>query len=159
MFLGKANKIFNTGSVRTINTEIKNIERIISCSNNRSCKLKNCLILHGSRYPKTEIKRWDDNCTYLSMKRFYSIVATGELVDSNTFEKVCEETLCSLADYFEDLVANDPKLEKADVMYGVSQAFMYYSSSPLMYWFQSLKHLLLLPTNLNYVPSKPIILE
>ncbi|KAL1491933.1 hypothetical protein ABEB36_012451 [Hypothenemus hampei] len=49
-----------------------------------------------------------------SHKRLFS---TTEF-DSNTFEKVCEETLHKLADYFEDLIANDPKLAKGDVSYG-----------------------------------------
>lgn len=52
--------------------------------------------------------------------KWYSTVVESELVDSNTFEKVCEETLNQLAEYFEELVGSDPKLEKGDVVYGVS---------------------------------------
>lgn len=50
--------------------------------------------------------------------KWYSTVVESELVDSNTFEKVCEETLNQLAEYFEELVGTDPKLEKGDVVYG-----------------------------------------
>lgn len=50
-----------------------------------------------------------------------SFYCTAPEVDTNTFERVCEETLSSLADYFEDLVASEAKLEKGDVMYGVSR--------------------------------------
>lgn len=64
-------------------------------------------------------------CTKLTVwhyhkHKWYSTVVESELVDSNTFEKVCEETLNQLAEYFEELVASDPKLEKGDVVYGVS---------------------------------------
>lgn len=52
--------------------------------------------------------------------KWYSTVVESELVDSNTFERVCEETLNQLAEYFDGLVASDPKLEKGDVVYGVS---------------------------------------
>ncbi|XP_050296239.1 frataxin homolog, mitochondrial [Anthonomus grandis grandis] len=47
-----------------------------------------------------------------------TLALEDELVDSATFEKVCEETLNSLADYFEELVETESQFENADVMYG-----------------------------------------
>ncbi|XP_028143376.1 frataxin homolog, mitochondrial [Diabrotica virgifera virgifera] len=38
-------------------------------------------------------------------------------IDSNTFEKVCEKTLESLTDFFEELVESNDKLKSADVSY------------------------------------------
>ncbi|KAK4881861.1 hypothetical protein RN001_005180 [Aquatica leii] len=40
-----------------------------------------------------------------------------EVVDFVTYEKVCEETLESLADYFEEIVENAHHLNSADVTY------------------------------------------
>lgn len=57
---------------------------------------------------------------YYQQHKWHSTVVDSELVDANTFEKVCEESLNHLAEYFEELVASDPKLEKGDVVYGVS---------------------------------------
>lgn len=43
-----------------------------------------------------------------------------QLVDSVRFEKVCEETLESLTDYFEELVEDATHLKSTDVSYSVS---------------------------------------
>ncbi|XP_011192128.1 frataxin homolog, mitochondrial [Zeugodacus cucurbitae] len=40
------------------------------------------------------------------------------LVDSNTYERVCSETLDALCDYFEELTENAPSLTSCDVTYG-----------------------------------------
>lgn len=42
------------------------------------------------------------------------------LVDANTYEIVCNETLESLCDYFDELVESNPNLKDADIIYGVS---------------------------------------
>ncbi|XP_030752535.1 frataxin, mitochondrial [Sitophilus oryzae] len=50
---------------------------------------------------------------------FYSVLSEEEdLVDTNTYDKVCEETLDSLAELFDEIVANESKFEKGDVVYG-----------------------------------------
>lgn len=54
-------------------------------------------------------------------KRYYTSTspAQEELIDSNVYEKVCEETLDSLSEYFEELVEVASHLKSADVSYGV----------------------------------------
>lgn len=47
----------------------------------------------------------------------------NELIDSLTFERVCEETLESLSEYFEELVENSQHLNASDVAYSVSTLF------------------------------------
>lgn len=44
---------------------------------------------------------------------------SGDQTDSFKFEQVCEETLESLCDYFEELVETSSHLKGADVLYGV----------------------------------------
>ncbi|XP_054728062.1 frataxin homolog, mitochondrial [Anastrepha obliqua] len=39
-------------------------------------------------------------------------------VDSNTYERVCSETLDALCDYFEELIENSKTLSSSDVTYG-----------------------------------------
>lgn len=46
-------------------------------------------------------------------------VKEQELIDISTFEKICDETLDSLTEYFEELVEKAAHLEAADVSYGV----------------------------------------
>ena len=41
------------------------------------------------------------------------------LVDSNTFEAVCAETLESLCDYFDEIIEQTSHLNTADVTFGV----------------------------------------
>lgn len=43
-----------------------------------------------------------------------------EVVDQVTFEEICNETLESLCDYFEELIEQSPNLKGADVMFSVS---------------------------------------
>lgn len=40
-------------------------------------------------------------------------------VDSNTYDRVCSETLDALCDYFEELTENAQNLSSCDVTYGV----------------------------------------
>lgn len=42
------------------------------------------------------------------------------VIDIGAFEKVCDETLDSLTEYFEELIEAAPHLDTADVSYGVS---------------------------------------
>lgn len=49
-------------------------------------------------------------------KRFYSV---EEVVDEVTYERVCDETLESLTDYFEELIEDTSHLKNSDVTYGV----------------------------------------
>lgn len=42
------------------------------------------------------------------------------LVDSNTYEIVCNETLEALSDYFDEVLESNPALKDADIIYGVS---------------------------------------
>ncbi|XP_067639893.1 frataxin homolog, mitochondrial [Eurosta solidaginis] len=42
----------------------------------------------------------------------------GSTIDSNTYERVCSETLDALCDYFEELTENDKTLCSSDVTYG-----------------------------------------
>jgi len=53
----------------------------------------------------------------LNREQLYSTIIE-EPVDSNVFETVCEETLNSLADFFDELIATESKLEKCDIIYG-----------------------------------------
>lgn len=53
----------------------------------------------------------------------------NEVLDNNTFDKVCEETLDSLSEYFEELIEVAPHLKSADVSYGVSSLSMFSISS------------------------------
>lgn len=48
-----------------------------------------------------------------------TLLFKNDVVDVNTFERVCEETLDSLSEYFEELIESAPHLESADVSYGV----------------------------------------
>lgn len=41
------------------------------------------------------------------------------LIDGNTYEIVCSETLDALCEYFDELVESTPDLKDADVAYGV----------------------------------------
>lgn len=43
------------------------------------------------------------------------------IIDLATFEPICEETLESLTDYFEEIIDADEKLSTADVSYSVSE--------------------------------------
>lgn len=46
------------------------------------------------------------------------------LVDANTYEIVCNETLEALSDYFDEIVESNPALKDADIIYGVSFLFL-----------------------------------
>lgn len=46
-------------------------------------------------------------------------ILSEELVDSNVFEKVCEETLESLTEFFEEIVESKETLKNGDVTYSV----------------------------------------
>lgn len=46
----------------------------------------------------------------------------AEYVDPVIFEEVCNETLESLCDYFEELIDQNPSIKGADVTYSVSKA-------------------------------------
>lgn len=67
-------------------------------------------------------------CSYhstVSCINTYSTSAISEeFVDVNVFEKVCEETLESLTDFFEELVENKDLLKNADVSYSVRISFL-----------------------------------
>lgn len=54
-------------------------------------------------------------------KRYFTNTspAQEELVESSIYEKVCEETLDSLSEYFEEIVEIASHLKSADVSYGV----------------------------------------
>lgn len=47
-----------------------------------------------------------------------SVDLSETLIDANTYEIVCNETLESLCEYFEDITETDPMLKEADVLYG-----------------------------------------
>ncbi|XP_018575890.1 frataxin, mitochondrial [Anoplophora glabripennis] len=52
------------------------------------------------------------------VKSYATVVPDSEaLVDSNVFEKVCEETLESLTEFFEELMERKETLKNADVSY------------------------------------------
>lgn len=44
----------------------------------------------------------------------------AEYVDPVVFEEICNETLESLCDYFEELIDQNPSIKGADVTYSVS---------------------------------------
>lgn len=46
-------------------------------------------------------------------------IDVGSQIDPLKFEEVCEDTLESLCDYFEELIENSIHLKGADVTYGV----------------------------------------
>lgn len=54
-----------------------------------------------------------------------------ETIDPALFEEICNETLESLTDYFEELIDDAPNLKGADVTYSVSKEFSYHSC----YWY------------------------
>lgn len=53
------------------------------------------------------------------IRRYNSTSVNGDFVDYNLYEKVCEETLESLTEYFEEIVEGAAHLKLADVSYGV----------------------------------------
>lgn len=63
------------------------------------------------------INLWDQNNTRIFQRTCTS--GSGNQTDSFKFEEVCEETLESLCDYFEELVESSTHLKGADVLYGV----------------------------------------
>lgn len=56
----------------------------------------------------------------LRTARNFCNVALSEQIDASLFEKVCEETLESLTEYFEEIIESCPHLISADVSYSVS---------------------------------------
>lgn len=40
-------------------------------------------------------------------------------IDTVTYEEVCQETLDSLCEFFDDIIEESPALKKADVSFGV----------------------------------------
>lgn len=72
--------------------------------------------------------RIDANFGVVSSKK-YSVQKEEEFVDSNTFEKVCEETLESLCEIFEEAIEKAGHLKSADVSYGVSIGNLSYAGS------------------------------
>lgn len=67
----------------------------------------------------TKYSQWSSTVSLFPIldRRLFS--TNIELVDSVTFEKVCDETLESLCEYFEELVESASHLQSADVQYGV----------------------------------------
>lgn len=65
--------------------------------------------LHSLRLPESN-----------SPQLFSTQVINSDEVDPLLYEKVCEETLESLSDYFEQLVEESSNLDTADVSYSVS---------------------------------------
>lgn len=61
------------------------------------------------------------NCNHYR-KINYSTINEEKLVDSVVFEQVCEETLESLSDYFEELLEKTNNLPAADVSYSVRKS-------------------------------------
>lgn len=62
-----------------------------------------------------------DFFTYNCNKNYCTVT---DSLDPITFEKICEETLESLSEYFEELIENSSHLNSADVSYAVSQVFL-----------------------------------
>lgn len=58
-------------------------------------------------------------------RNFSTNLDEGNLLDHVVFEKVCDETLDSLCEYFEELVENATHLKAADVSYGVRNLFFF----------------------------------
>ncbi|XP_066250290.1 frataxin, mitochondrial [Euwallacea similis] len=91
----------------------RNLKIHRTCSSHaRRIKQKSNNILHRSPHSICS------NHNLLPYLQCYSVAIKFDLVDSNTFERVCEETLNTLAEYFDELVVTEPKFEKADVVYG-----------------------------------------
>lgn len=67
------------------------------------------------------------SCNYPSIRRISasSDNLQEEHIDPVVFEEVCNETLESLCDHFEELIDQDPSLKGADVTYSVSKVFLY----------------------------------
>lgn len=53
-------------------------------------------------------------------------------VEPAVFEEICNETLESLCDYFEEIVDGAPNLKGADVTFSVSSNFATYDLKPLL---------------------------
>lgn len=53
-------------------------------------------------------------------KSIRKYTTSEELVDEITYEKVCEDTLESLCEYFEEIIEDSSHLQAADVTYGVN---------------------------------------
>ncbi|KAI4457524.1 frataxin [Holotrichia oblita] len=62
-------------------------------------------------------KLLNQRISVLVSNRTTSNIPEIQLVDSIKFEKVCEETLESLTEYFEELVENETHLKSADINY------------------------------------------
>ncbi|CAG9765242.1 unnamed protein product [Ceutorhynchus assimilis] len=99
-------RILTIRNFKQLNSKINNTRRISSLSSYNFSKIQSKYVPYPSQTPNS------------TPQNYYSTIVNEDLVDSNTFEKVCEETLNSLAEYFDELVATEPKLEKADVIYG-----------------------------------------
>lgn len=61
------------------------------------------------------------NQNFINLRNLCSI----NEIDSVFFEKVCEETLDSLSEYFEEIIDNSTYLKSADVSYSVG-SFIYF---------------------------------
>lgn len=64
-----------------------------------------------------------NNPNFVNIKDFNTLppidpIGKG-ILDINTFEVVCSDTIESLCDYFEELVESSAHLQKSDITYGV----------------------------------------
>lgn len=58
----------------------------------------------------------------MNQNKMFSNLSEEEFMDHSVYEKVCEETLDSLAEFFEELVETEDIFQTGDVSYGVSEA-------------------------------------
>lgn len=73
--------------------------------------------VYCERPPRLMVKKRHVNNIVPQLCSFSKIVHSGPL-DNVTFEQVCDETLESLAEYFEEIIEESRFLKEADVVYG-----------------------------------------
>lgn len=74
--------------------------------------------MHLCRNNVTNIQQYNQLSSI--SKHFGSVTSQSKDISDKLFEVICQETLESLTEYFEELVDTNPKFNAADVSYNVS---------------------------------------
>lgn len=112
----------NTGLFLKRISLLKSRQRLVSLwrrGNHRTLSSRN--VSMTTKLLIESVGRFSPSCVLLASKYCTPSVKEDDLLDIATFEKVCDETLDSLTEYFEELVEAATHLKAADVYYGVSR--------------------------------------
>lgn len=87
----------------------------------------NSLALVIPQYSSAKTIKYSCNFPLIRRLSASSDYPQAENVDPLVFEEICNETLESLCDYFEELLDQNPSIKGADVTYSVSIFFLWVS--------------------------------